>query len=531
VIPPIPRHRRRAFAVTAALVVVAGWLLRVFPALHFGAWVRTPVDYDDAVYFTAALLARDALPYRDFVLVHPPGLVWLLQPVAWLAPAIGPAAAFAMARGLMTLVGAASIALSAVLAWRAAGPVAAIAAAVVYAISPEAALHDRSTYLEPALNLACLGVATFWLSPRFAERPRSRAFLAGLLLGAAVAIKVWGALWLIGLLATAGERRRGTLPWVAAGAALVLLLALAPFLIAAPNALFEQTFLFQLSRPDDGMARGLERAVAMLRDAWPFVLLAAVGLFSAFVRRRSSGGEEVWRSARFFGAAWIVVAASFLVSSSYWPDYNAHLAPSQAHLAGLGAAALYAAWWRSDVPSRRRRRPLRATALALLVVAALGTAAFPLARSLREAQIGGDLMKRTGAHVRELPAGACYFPFEPAWALAGDRLPTTLGDGSVVVDIYATMLLAAHGRGRDELATQDALHSRAAQMRLRELIRGCEFLSLGDRGALAIAPRTRQWIERRWQRLPEADETAFDLWRLRPGGERGREVLDDATAP
>jgi hypothetical protein len=154
---------------------------------------------------------------------------------------------------------------------------------------------------------------------------------------------------------------------------------------------------------------------------------------------------------------------------------------------------------------------MRAAAAALLVAAA----SVPLAQSWREAQVGGDLMDRVGARVRALPAGACYFGFEPAWALAGDRLPGSDPGRPAVVDVYGTLLLAGRGLGNDRDHAPDELRSRAAQERLRDLVRGCEYLSLGERGELELTPRTRRWIESRWEKLPAVDATGVDLWRLR----------------
>ena len=43
-------------------------------------------EYDDGVYLGAALrLVHGVLPYRDFVLVQPPGLILVMTPVAALA--------------------------------------------------------------------------------------------------------------------------------------------------------------------------------------------------------------------------------------------------------------------------------------------------------------------------------------------------------------------------------------------------------------------------------------------------------------
>src|SRR5687768_6746171 len=89
------------------VLAVLGWLLRALPLLAAGDALRYPVDYDEGVYFSAAaLLARGVIPYRDFVFVHPPGLLLVLSPAAWLSGVLGPSFAFALARHGAALVGA-----------------------------------------------------------------------------------------------------------------------------------------------------------------------------------------------------------------------------------------------------------------------------------------------------------------------------------------------------------------------------------------------------------------------------------------
>src|SRR5262249_60325404 len=58
-------------------------------------------------------------------------------------------------------------------------------------------------------------------------------------------------------------------------------------------------------------------------------VLAVIGVFAA--RRRE---------ARFFTVATLLSVAAFLTSSTYWSQYNSHLAASECALAGFGAAAL-----------------------------------------------------------------------------------------------------------------------------------------------------------------------------------------------
>ena len=65
-------------------------------------WPKGIDGYDDGVYYSAAdaVVAGEA-PYRDFVLLHPPGLIYLLTPFAALGPLVGDANGWATARVAM----------------------------------------------------------------------------------------------------------------------------------------------------------------------------------------------------------------------------------------------------------------------------------------------------------------------------------------------------------------------------------------------------------------------------------------------
>ena len=148
-------------------VVALGWLLRFVPLL-WGAQVFA----DEGVYYAAsAWVWEGRWPYADFVLVHPPGIVWLLAPVSWMEPANG----FFAARVLTTLVGALNILLV--------GRIAGVPGALCYALWPEAVTLERGPALEPWLNCAVLGMLN------------TRGWASGVLGGLALCIKLWAVPW------------------------------------------------------------------------------------------------------------------------------------------------------------------------------------------------------------------------------------------------------------------------------------------------------------------------------------------------
>ena len=205
---------------------------RLATGLHLGGLFATR-GYDDAVYYAAAdALAFGHLPYRDFVFLHPPGIVLGLLPFAELGRLTHDGWGFAAARLGWMAIGALNATLAAVVARRY-GAGAAVAAGLFYALWPPILEVESITRLEPLVSLCLLAGWAMTTHPRLAESPRWQV-AAGLALGLAPAVKVWAlvpvlviAVWtavslpprgrLRLLLATAG----GTTPMFAGAASVI----------------------------------------------------------------------------------------------------------------------------------------------------------------------------------------------------------------------------------------------------------------------------------------------------------------------
>ena len=492
---------------TPALVAVAlcGLALRVAPFLGAGGPLGFPVDYDPGVYFSAsALLWKGVLPYRDFVFVHPPGLLYFLGLTSAFAGTFDVGNAFAAARVVAAVVGAANVFLTGRLASRAAGPLAGLVAAALYATYPEAVVVERGPYLEPVLNLACLALATAWLSGG-TERRRA-PWVAGALSGAALAVKVWGGLWLLAALASVPRGRvRAELPKFLAAAVAVGLALVAPLALAAPRAFVEQTLLFHAWRPPDGGVLRLARLAEVLNPRHLVAsMLALAGVAHLVVRATQGGLGALTRAQRFFGAAWLLTLVAFFASSAYWNQYNAHLAVSECVLAGLGAMAL----WNlveANLPGKGR---VAAMALAAAV------AAFPsFRRCVLSARGRAPELVALGEGLRaRVPAGACLLAFEPAWGLVGGRLPSAVAGSPVLVDTYAAMLLPAVSSGARFADAGAAFQSPSSQPGVRAALEACRYAVLGWRGGWQLAADTRTWFDAHYtpRELPGA--SGLELW-------------------
>src|SRR5687768_5367329 len=87
----VPRRAPGPWLLVVGLTVVfcVAFAARLIPLLR-GGGLHAMGNYDDGVHYAAAMgLVHGLLPYRDFLLLHPPGLPLLLTPFAGLAEVLG----------------------------------------------------------------------------------------------------------------------------------------------------------------------------------------------------------------------------------------------------------------------------------------------------------------------------------------------------------------------------------------------------------------------------------------------------------
>ena len=352
--------------IPAALVVLA-FLLRLGPVLR-GGGLRGLGNYDDGVYYGAAVAIVDGrVPYRDFVLLHPPGLPYLVLPFAALGRVVGEANGWVIARVCFMALAAAGAALSYAVARRF-GCVSAILAGLTYACW-EPALHaENTTSLEIPQNvlilMALLLIGRPDASPTNREerhgggrlqqllgRGQARFVLAGAALGLSACVKIWGVVPLVVIaiwqLLVGGPRRVARL---AVGAAVAGILVCGPTLVLAPGPMVRMVIEAQLTRAASvGLA---SRAVQMFGgDAVAaqgaalgrvqvagliFVLVGALALSCLLTP-----------GARIFAVLLGVEVLLLLASPPYYSHYATILTPALSLVAGVGAGRLVA--WRTRI--------------------------------------------------------------------------------------------------------------------------------------------------------------------------------------
>src|SRR5487761_1533100 len=175
--------RLRAYWLTAPgkvilLATALAVAIRLFTLTRPG-YLTGITEYDDGVYLGGALrMIEGAMPYKDFALVQPPGILLLMTPVAVIAQVTTTVKALALARLLTVLASAACVPLAGNLV-RYRGTVVTLVTCGVLAIYPGDISSAHTLLLEPWMNLFCLLAMNAAFRRGHLARPR-RLVWAGL---------------------------------------------------------------------------------------------------------------------------------------------------------------------------------------------------------------------------------------------------------------------------------------------------------------------------------------------------------------
>jgi hypothetical protein len=249
-----PVRWTRPDPVTAAIVIMTalGLALRLYQ-LSRPDYLIGVTEYDDGTDFgSAVLLIHGDLPYRDFIMVQPPGITLLMAPVALVTKGIGTAWGMGVGRILTALAGAAVVAMGGLLV-RHRGLLAVIAACGILAVYPAAVQAAHTVLLEPWLVLFCLAgmLAVF---DRDGLASTRRLVWGGVAFGFAGAIKVWAILpvlvILVLILAARQPGRSRRAAAYAAGVVAGFAVPVLPFAALAPGTFYRSVIVAQLVRVD-----------------------------------------------------------------------------------------------------------------------------------------------------------------------------------------------------------------------------------------------------------------------------------------
>ena len=452
-------------------LAVAAFAIRAIPVL-VGGGLQGLHGYDDGVYFGGATaLVHGVLPYRDFLLLHPPGMVLGLTPFALIGTFAGDPAAFAIARIAIMVLGAANAVLVALVAGRY-SRFAGLMAGALYAVWNTASNVERTTDLHgPQNTLLLLGLLVLARSGRIDRR---RAAVCGVFLGLAMTVQLWQAVSVIVILWWVLVRARGD-GWdrlrpaaaYVVGAGIAFGFVCLPFLVAAPEAMIRYVVVDQVGRPNVGpnvierlrVLEGFAQSTQMppivsqlLPD--PVILLAAAGALAIVV---ATAWICPWT--RLWAALAIVQSAVVLVTPSFFNDYPSFIAPAATLVIGTAVAVVLGRL------ARRGLRPAHGRAVIGLVLAPLAAVSLihvegetlPLAdleRDVARARcISADspaLLVLTSAMRRNLDAG-CPLVLDPTGVSydtdRGRPLPRSNGNWRLHAPGYQAAMVAWYTSG------------------------------------------------------------------------------------
>ena len=446
----------------------AGWVVVVSTCIALGlrlyqlarpGHLLGVTSYDDGVYVGAAIRLVDGVPpYRDFVLVQPPGVVLIMAPAAALGKLTGTAWAMALGRLLTACAGAASVPLTGLLV-RHRGLLAVVIGCGIMAVYPDAILAAETVLQEPWLVLACLaGLLAVFDGDRLTTS-RKRLAWGGLALGFACAIKLW-AIFPVAVIAVMCAPRLGRALSYLGGVVAGFLVPVLPFFAIAPSSFFRGVVLAQLVRVDatrvplvtrladlSGIVASQSTVVAV-----PAVLavLAAV-LIVALVAGSHLGAwwltPRPLRRAPFLSPldGFVLATAVIIIAAFLWPvDFFYHYAGFFAPFLALAVALPVARLVQVATPVLKQRRPRLpfGTAVRWALGIAFG-AMFAAAVVTETAAPVSD--NPAAAADRAIPPGACVLTDQVSFTILANRFTSSVPGCSQVVDGFGADLDLSNG--------------------------------------------------------------------------------------
>jgi alpha-1,2-mannosyltransferase len=440
-----------------SLIIVAATLLALVLRLYQlsrPGFLLSVNEYDDGPYFGSAVrLVHGALPYRDFLIVQPPGITLLMIPAALLSKVTGTAWGMAVGRILTSLAGAASVALAGLLV-RHRGALATVIVCGVMAVYPDSIQAVKTVLVEPWLVLFCLiGALAIFDGDHFTTRTR-RLIWGGVAFGFGGAVEPWAIfpVIIIALLTLRWPRR---LAAYVGGVAVGFLVPVLPFAALAPDRFYEATIVAQIGpragatptsfwlRIQDltGLA-DLSRATH-LDDLGAAVLIAAVVFGSLGLALLLTWRPPPALDLFAVGSATLVFAA-FLWPDQFHYHFAAFLAPFLALAIGLPLSTL--------VRDFRLASGGDPAAWPVLHRGAAGLAGLAIL-ALAVIQFGGEshntphlpLSVVTSAR-RMIPPGACLLADEVSFSVMTDRLVSDVPGCSLLLDATGTNYALSNGR-------------------------------------------------------------------------------------
>jgi hypothetical protein len=445
------------------VIVIATLLalgLRVYYQSSDPGFLMGVTEYDDGPYFGSAVrLVYGVLPYRDFILVQPPGITLLMSPIALLARVTGTAWGLAIGRVFTVLASSAGITLAGLLV-RHRGLLAVLVTCGIMAIYPDSVAAAHTVLVEPWLVLFCLiGAVAVFDGDRLAGT--RRLVWGGVAFGFAGAVEPWAIVPVLVVFALCLARPRRAAVF-AGGVAAGFLVPVLPFAALAPRQFFQNLVTAQVGprhgTPRVGLFTRLRNMIGIvnphargsgiiLLHSRGSVLIAAL-VIVLFVAGALMITSQLTRRRMPALDCFAVLTAALVVAMFLWPKqfhyhFAAFLAPFLALAIALPAAGLVAAARpladRIGTDYRSLGRWAAALAAAVLVV-------LTVIQAGEESAVPSVIGPIPAAIDRIVPPGACVLTDEVSLTLLANRFVSDVPGCSQMVDGLGTDLGLSGGK-------------------------------------------------------------------------------------
>jgi alpha-1,2-mannosyltransferase len=244
-----PEQDRRARLTAVHMVIIVATLAALGLRLYYKharpGYLLGVTEYDDGPYFGSAVrLVHGSLPYRDFILVQPPGITLLMSPVALLTYLTGTTWGLVIGRILTIFASTAAVPLAGLLV-RHRGILAVLLTCGIMAVYADAVAAAHTVLVEPWLVLFSMAgaVATFD-GDRITASPRRLAW-GGAAFGFAGAVEGWAIVPVLVLTALCLPQPKRAATF-AAGVAAGFGIPVLPFAIASPSQFYRSLITAQI---------------------------------------------------------------------------------------------------------------------------------------------------------------------------------------------------------------------------------------------------------------------------------------------
>jgi alpha-1,2-mannosyltransferase len=462
--PDPQRGSRPAWLTPVNLVIIITTLvalgLRVYYQYTRPGFLLGVTEYDDGPYFGSAIrLVHGSLPYRDFILVQPPGITLLMSPVGLLTYWTGTAWGLAIGRILTVLAGTAGVALAGLLV-RHRGPLAALLTCGIMAVYSDGVAAAHTVLVEPWLVLFCLaGAVAVFDGDRITASTR-RLLWGGVLLGFAGAVEAWAIVPVLVLAALCLPQLKRTGIFIG-GVAAGFVIPVLPFAIAGPSGLYRSLITAQVGYRAHAVRVGI---LLRLRNmiGFPYalgwsksLLLLAVLVLVVFVVVTQAAAIVVTRQPQPPLDWFATISAVLIVIMFLWPpQFHYHFAeflspfvaltialPVSRLLGGAQPDGGFAVTWpRTSGPKAARQAGLAITAVAAVALAVV--AAFQFRFESAIPRVIGPIPATID---RLVPPGACVLTDQVSVTLAANRFVSTDPSCPKIVDSLGTTLALSDG--------------------------------------------------------------------------------------